>query len=255
VKRVKRCIKSGLDEKAYTILRANTTYLSMRDLSVIARYMIGRMIYAPKVIQYIYHESKYTDKFEKRALTEKLIIFSHACQTAHIDVIRVLLRDEQAESIVRSFGILEHAASNGRIEIVRILLKTSMFSPNRLGTSMIEASKKGHLAAVRLLYDERIEKKYINDSMSYSCSRSYVDIVKYFLYETSYRPNNIDTFDHIGAAIRLNKIDVIKLLLEDERTDSIIKPAIAVAKSNRRTEILKLFEGRVRDELGNIVMF
>ena len=119
---------------------------------------------------------------------------------------------------------------------------------------MIGASANGHLDVVRLLYDERIEKRHIDDSMSYACSRSYVDIVKYIMYETSHRPNNMDIFYHIRDAIVFNKIDVIKLLLEDERTDAIINPAIVVARSNRLIEILKLFEGRVWDGTADVVM-
>jgi len=247
---IKRCIKSGLDDLAFSILRSEHTYLSVRDLSTILKYMSKIRKYPRNVVQYICYESAYRSRLDP--LYDVGMLLVRAICKGYTDTAMLLLADIRIDDCARTNAII-YAAEGGYLRIVEAVLKEiPRFEDTARGiamkTAIQEAAKKGHLSVVQLLHaDKHCKKEYVSMAIVFACMYSRIHVIMFLLYESAmYEIDSQDFYTFISSAIRAAKTKVVKLLLNDNRVDSVLPELSKIVETYNYTDIVDLFEARMR---------
>ena len=247
VKRVKRAISLNLDEKAYHILVLHGAHLSKRDVQSIVKYMNIQWMYPCKVVRYVYYECAYRDEFGLDMWYSGEILIRHAIQMKYFDTVRLLLKDNRIGSYGQNF-VIQYAATYGYTSIVEHVLTNYTISEYAITESIIGAVMDGYLTIVQLLVnDSRCRmKKIIYRAIDVACVHSQIDIIKYLLYESNmpYDICSADMYNFIQMAIRNGCTNVVRLFLDDERSNSGFPNLQKIAESYFYTDIVDLFEAR-----------
>ena len=273
---IKSAIRRGLDEKAGQIIRSSGSYLSRRDLFVLARYMDRLCKHPYNVIEYVFYTSPCGDIFElnfrgqgyfhgacRDGRVNEVRMFltkgynsvdpakndsyglRAACLSGRTEIVRILLEDGRSNPSVLSSDPIRLAVSSRFPDIVRLLLNDGRADPSVLGSStLLCACDSGETEIVRmLLEDGRADPCADNNYLIREAStEGYVDIVRLLLEDGRTDPSTKNN-EVLCSACSEGPIDLIRLLLEDERVVRAgLNGAKCVAKLfNRSCEIISLF--------------
>ena len=248
VKRVKRAISLNLDEMAYHILVLHGAHLSKRDVQSIVKYMNIQWMYPCNVVRYVYYECAYCNGIDFDIRTCGKGLMMRAIQMRYFDTGILLLKDNRIGSIVRDY-VIQYATALGYSSIVEHVLTNYTITEDAIVESIIVAAMNGYLTIVQLLVnDSRCRtKEIICRAIKVACAHSRIDIIKYLLYESNmpYDICSVDMYDFTQMAIRNGRTNIVRLLLDDERSDSGSPNLLKIAEIYNYKDIVDLLEVRM----------
>ncbi len=173
-----------------------------------------------------------------------------ASQNEHLDVVKLLLQDKRVRRKLSDEKIKKYEnQTKGLNESIRDLMKPKseeeiLKSLDNL--SLVELLKKscqsGYVSGVKLALERGVDPS-INDNFAieYASKNGHLEIVKLLLQD-----ERVDPSDHNNYAIRLalqnGHTEIVKLLLQDKRVDPSVDNnyVIRIASLNGYVEIVKL---------------
>ena len=192
----------------------------------------------PSFKSIITDESKmknYIDSLENNAAFCKFA-FQVAIYLESLNSVKLLISDYGVDPSYNKNAAIFSAASQGDLELVRLLMADDRVNPADAENSAIhEAVENGHLETVRLLMtDDRVDPSIRGNWLINSARRNgHSTIVSLLL--TDYRVKFLD-------ACNSGDIEVVKLLLADERVDpsSNKNKSIEKASQNGHADVVRL---------------
>ena len=165
--------------------------------------------------------------------------FLYAAKNNHIQRAQRLLADGKFDPSVDDNSTLVWACENGISEVVKVLLLDSRVDPTvREGYCLSEACFLGHVEVVRLLLqDGRIEPTLNNSLCLFNaCLQGHIDVITLLLNDgrVVVEDTNEDGVNCLEIAVLNNDDDVVKLLLEHQKAESL---AASLAGSRKGSKL------------------
>ncbi|MBS0286996.1 MAG: ankyrin repeat domain-containing protein [Proteobacteria bacterium] len=140
-----------------------------------------------------------------------------AARNGQLDVVKLLLQDKRVDPTAKENQAIRNAAKNGHLDVVKLLLDDKRADPSSQNNeAILEAAKNGHADVVDLLLQDnrvKVDKhKVFNVALQYGKSK----VIKFFLQDREFA-RTINHKDAINYAVRNNDLEVVKILLEDDR--------------------------------------
>jgi len=173
------------------------------------------------------------------------------------EVIKELLKDSRVNPSVNGNNPINEASARGYYKVVELLLKVGPNDqfPNRKkvnpftfeGKAFLEASRKGHIEVVKILYDEIIKTEQINrvwlfdKALDLAYEEGRTEIVKFLLKNESLDPSSNDNYA-IKTAVKNGHTELVKELLKDDRIDPTVDSNDSIKIAFRRNffEVVKV---------------
>lgn len=174
----------------------------------------------------------------------------HACFKGNQEIVQLLL---QHPDIKFNFSALVCAVTSNHIEITKCLLNKF---PDELGEcplndftdelveclseSLLFACHAGHLDMVKLLIDAKADPLYPGcKALANASENGHTHIVQYLL-DIKVIPDHDDHCDALYLACRNNHIDVVRLLIANEKCEFSYRPCLHIAVEHGHFESAKL---------------
>ncbi len=138
--------------------------------------------------------------------------------------------------------VFRRAMWKNDVETLKILLKNKKVDPNHINSNpIIWAAKNDHFEIVKLLLPCS-DIKHINDALQCATTNHNIEIVNILLADERTDPTAGSNYA-LRCAINDNFIEIVKILLADKRMNSIDSTCdtnIETAMNRNNTEIVKL---------------
>ena len=172
-----------------------------------------------------------------RGLTpkEKGLALVLACQRGHLETVQELLQG--ALKVVDD--PIRWAAAQGHLEITRLLLKDDRFNPAHHGNlALCLAVRHGHLPIVALLLkNAKVDPCDRNhESIRNACRYGHVDILVLLLLDGRAQPMR----SHLEEAASNGHDEIVSMLLRDERVDARECNALLFACQNGHAQVVSI---------------
>jgi ankyrin repeat protein len=166
-------------------------------------------------------------------------LFAAACW-GFTDAVKLLLSDDRVDPSAWHNQALYNAAERGHLEIVELLLADARVHPSAQNNQALRfAFENGHSEIVKLIDSHpRFRPFPALDEAGYGGFTDAIDAVKPYLSDEGL----IDS-----SASRKGHLEIVKLLLADDRVDSSAQDnsALVYALENGHSEMVKLLEAQV----------
>ena len=216
--RVERAIRRNLGELAYSILKADGSYLSRKDYKLLLSYMFREKYHVCRVYSYIFLESVYRDELSTNA--EPNIFYQMlkgAVHSSQPDIVQYVLNRVPIHTIVDFFNI---ACVAEDIAVAMTLLGDSRimsYHEQRFPFIVCQLGLDDLLSI--LLANPKIDPGQNNSTaLLFAVTKGYTSIVRQLLANGKVHLAADDNYI-LRRAARHGWIDILKLLMEDERID------------------------------------
>lgn len=239
-------IRSGLSDRAFSILKIRDSYLSIKQAIRLTEFAFT--LDSSNVLRWmIYHSSHRFEmkinvrmKFQiacrnERLESIKLLLldskidvdllndeFQDACRFGRKKTVKLLLSDERVDPSADDHAVLRYVILNFNRNIIKKLLIDGRADPSLYNNKILEiASSRGDTKLVKLLLsDKRVDPSTNNNPFMSAITHSHTDIQKLLLSDKRVDPS-AENNSAIKIANNFGRIAAGKILLTDPRVDSI----------------------------------
>jgi len=137
------------------------------------------------------------------------------------------------------------ASMNGHVEVVRLLLKDNRVDPSANDNgAIIWASTRGHYKVVEMLINDKRVDPSARDNEAFKCASRHVKVMELFLRDKHMNLSAQDIMYVFKVASKGGHVEVVKLLLKDERVDPSAQDNYAIrwASMEGYTEVVELLK-------------
>ena len=152
---------------------------------------------------------------------------------------KLLFKNTCFQSTAGSYEKVKHALLTHDIELVKNALVTAFEEDPKLTISMLFpiACSYGNLDVVKLLSENGFHISYPdNEGLAQACRFGYLDIIRFIISDSKFDLSY--TYDILRTAVYREDVDVIRVLLADDRMDPT--NLLEIAALNGNLEIFKL---------------
>ena len=226
---------SGLKIVNISILR---TFLNRHYLSLLEYQIVKGMLKNPNIDLYT-----------------NFSVFMYACKKAHLEVVRLLLKDPRVDPAIWDNAPISWACESGCLEVVRLLLQHPRVDPTGNNNLAIQRASEGNYTDIILflLKDSRIDPSVENNRLVKIASAwDNLELLRLLLQDPRIDATAIDNFV-IQDACYEGKLEVVRILLE-HGVDPTTRGNLAIqwASKNGHVEIVHLLLGDPRVDPSNL---